>query len=154
MTDRTNQSQKRAMAFVVLIGTVSPFADMTYEGARSITGPFLALLGASSLAVGVVAGFGELAGYALRLVYGAVADRSRRYWAITIAGYLVNLLAVPALALAGNWPAAAALMIAERLGKGLRNPPRDVMLSAAGSRVGRGWVFGFHEAMDQLGTTA
>jgi len=141
------------MVFILLVGTVSLFADMTYEGARSITGPFLAMLGASSLAVGVVAGFGELGGYVLRLVSGTIADRTRRYWSLTIIGYIVNLLAVPALALAGNWPAAAALMIAERVGKGLRNPPRDVMLSAAGSRVGRGWGFGFHEAMDQIGAT-
>jgi len=147
------QLKKRAMLFIVLIGTVSLFADMTYEGARSITGPFLATLGASSLAVGVVAGFGELAGYLIRLGSGTFADRTRRYWSITIVGYVINLFAVPLLALAGSWPAAAALMIAERLGKGLRNPPRDVMLSAAGNQVGQGWGFGFHEAMDQTGAT-
>jgi len=145
--------KKRAMLFIVLIGTVSLFADMTYEGARSITGPFLAILGASSLAVGVVAGFGELAGYLIRLGSGTFADRTRSYWSITIVGYVVNLFAVPLLALAGSWPAAAALMIAERVGKGLRNPPRDVMLSAAGNQVGQGWGFGFHEAMDQTGAT-
>jgi len=141
------------MTFVALIGVVSLFADMTYEGARSINGPFLAVLGASSLAVGFIAGAGELLGYLTRPVSGAGADRTGRYWTIILAGYSINLLAVPALALAGNWPAAAALMIAERLGKGIRNPPRDVILSAAGSVAGQGWVFGFHEAMDQIGAT-
>ncbi len=144
-------SLRRAWVFVFLLGVVSLLADITYEGARSITGPFLAALGASGTAVGVVAGFGELVGYSLRLASGMLADRSRRYWAITITGYFVNLLAVPLLALAGRWETAAALMIAERAGKALRNPPRDAMLSHATSRMGRGWGFGFHEAMDQAG---
>jgi len=143
--------RRRAFGFVVLLGFVSLFADMTYEGARGITGPFLALLGASGTAVGLVAGFGELIGYGLRLATGYLADRTRRYWTLTLVGYAVNLLAVPLLALAGNWPLAAALMILERTGKAIRNPARDVMLSHATSRTGRGFGFGLHEAMDQVG---
>jgi len=138
---------------VVLLGIVSLFADMTYESARSITGPFLALLGASATVVGVVAGFGELLGYALRYLSGRIADRTGRYWAVTIAGYCLNLLAVPALALAGTWHLAVAFMFLERIGKALRNPPRDAMLSFAGTRMGRGWGFALHEAMDQIGAT-
>jgi MFS family permease len=140
-----------ALKFVVLVGIVSLFADMTYEGARSITGPYLAVLGASGTAVGIVAGFGELVGYGLRLVSGFISDRTGRYWAITIAGYVVNMLAVPLLALAGSWQMAAVLMIAERTGKAIRNPPRDAMLSHATQTMGRGWVFGLHEALDQIG---
>jgi len=147
-------SRKNALRFVVLLGVVSLLADTTYEGARSITGPFLAALGASGTIVGIVAGFGELVGYGLRLVSGVISDRTKRYWAITMAGYLLNLLAVPLLALAGRWEVAAALMIAERVGKALRNPPRDAMLSHATSEMGRGWGFGLHEAMDQTGAVA
>lgn len=147
------EERKRAMTFVALIGVVSLFADMTYEAGRSINGPYLAILNASSLAVGIIAGLGELFGYLIRPLSGAGADRTGRYWLITICGYVVNLFAVPALALTGSWPAAAALMIAERIGKGVRNPPRDVMLSAAGGVIGQGWVFGFHEALDQVGAT-
>jgi len=143
--------KKNAFTFVILLGVVSLFADMTYEGARSVTGPFLAILGASSFTVGLVAGLGELLGYGLRLVSGFISDRTRKYWAITIVGYAINLFAVPALALANHWELAAALMIAERIGKALRNPPRDVMLSFATQQMGRGWGFGFHEAMDQIG---
>jgi len=124
---------------------------MTYEGARSITGPFLALLGASGAIVGLVAGFGELVGYGLRLASGYLADRTKRYWGIAIFGYVLNLLAVPAIALAGRWEVAALLMIAERTGKAIRNPSRDVMLSHATDRIGRGWGFGLHEALDQIG---
>jgi MFS family permease len=140
-----------ALGFVVLAGVVSLFADMTYEGARSITGPYLALLGASGTVVGVVSGFGELTGYALRLASGILADRTGRYWSITIAGYAINLLAVPALALAGRWETAAALIVLERAGKALRTPARDAMLSHATQQMGRGWGFGLHEALDQIG---
>ncbi len=140
-----------ALKFVVLLGVVSLFADMTYEGARSITGPYLAVLGASATVVGLVAGFGELIGYGLRLVSGYLSDRTGRYWAITLVGYAANMLAVPLLALAGNWEIAALLIVAERTGKAIRTPARDAMLSHATSEIGRGWGFGLHEAMDQIG---
>jgi MFS family permease len=141
-----------AFRFVLLIGILSFFADFTYEGSRSILGPYLAGLGASAFIVAVVTGFGELAGYALRLVSGRWADASGAYWPITIFGYVVQMAAVPALALTGNWPAAAALIVLERIGKAIRNPPRDTMLSHAGKEMGGyGWVFGLHEALDQFG---
>lgn len=143
--------RRAAVRFVLLIGAVSLLADMAYEGARSITGPYLAVLGASATAVGIVAGFGELIGYGLRLVSGYVSDRTGRHWGVTIFGYALNLLAVPLLALAGRWEVAAALMIAERLGKAIRTPPRDAMLSYASLEMGRGWGFGLHEALDQTG---
>jgi len=143
---------KHALTFVVLVGVVSLFADMTYEGSRSITGPFLGTLGATGAIVAIVAGAGELLGYLLRFGTGWLADRTGRYWAITILGYAINLLAVPALALAGNWPVAAGLIILERSGKALRTPARDAMLShAAKDMGGAGWAFGLHEALDSTG---
>jgi len=149
-----NRKPKRtAFQFVILLGIVSLLADMTYEGARSITGPYLALLGASGTVVGIVAGLGELIGYSLRLLSGYAADRTGRYWTITILGYFVNLIAVPFLALAGRWEIAAALMITERIGKAIRTPARDAMLSHATKQIGQGWGFGLHEAMDQIGAT-
>jgi MFS family permease len=143
--------RRNALRFIVLLGIVSLFADMTYEGARSITGPYLALLGASAMVVGFVSGFGELMGYALRLVSGYVSDRTGRYWPITIFGYILNLFAVPALALTGRWELAAILIIGERMGKAIRAPARDAMLSHASSQTGLGWGFGLHEALDQAG---
>ena len=142
---------RSALKFVVLLGVVSLFADLTYEGARSAVGRYLGILGASATAVGIVAGLGELVGYAFRLVSGYLSDRTGRYWAITIAGYTLNLLAVPLLALAGRWELAAALIILERIGKALRTPARDAMLSHATGSMGRGWGFGLHEALDQVG---
>ncbi len=140
-----------ALKFIIFLGVVSLFADMTYEGARSITGPYLATFGASAAVVGFVAGFGELIGYGLRLVSGYFADRSGKYWLTTILGYTCNLLAVPLLALAGHWWIAAFLMILERAGKAIKVPARDAMLSHASKTVGVGWGFGLHEAMDQIG---
>ena len=145
--------KKRAFRFVIAIGIVSLFADMTYEGARAIAGQFLLTLGASATVVGFVAGFGELAGYCLRSVTGYLADKTHKYWAFMFVGYTVNLLAVPALALAGNWPVAAALMIAERTGRAIRRPSVHAMLSHAGSQIGAGFAFGLHEFLDQTGAT-
>jgi MFS family permease len=146
--------KKSPWTFILLIGIVSLFADMTYEGARSITGPFLATLGASATVVGVVAGLGELLGNALRLVSGWIADKTQKYWTITFTGYFINLLAVPLLALAGSWQMAAVLMILERTGKAIRKPARDAMLSNATSSVGHGKGFGVHEALDQIGAVS
>jgi MFS family permease len=144
--------RRRALGFVLLVGAMSFFADFVYEGARGIAGPFFAILGASGVVVGTASGLGELAGYGLRLVSGPLADRTRAYWPITIVGYIVQMVSVPALALAGSWPVAAGLLVVERIGKATRNPPRDVMLSHAGREMGGyGWAFGLHEALDQLG---
>jgi MFS family permease len=151
MKNGKDRMQRSAMMFIVLMGVVSLFADMTHEGARSIMGPFLALLGASATMVGIIAGFGELVGYVLRLPFGYLTDRTQRYWTITITGYVVNMIAVPLLALAGRWEIAAIFIIMERAGKAIRNPVRDAMLSHATVDIGRGWGFGFHEAMDGTG---
>jgi len=144
---------KLAFRFVLTIGIVNLFADLTYEGARSITGPFLGSLGASAATIGVVAGFGELLGYSLRSVSGYFADKTHRYWLVAFIGYAINMLAVPALALAGNWPLAAALIIAERTGRAIRRPTVQTMISFAGKEIGQGWVFGLNEALDQGGAT-
>src|SRR5436190_9748799 len=144
---------KTAFGFVLIIGIVNLFADMTYEGARSITGPFLGSLGASAVAVGIIAGGGELLGYSLRSIAGYIADKTNKYWLVILAGYVINMIAVPVLALAGNWPMAAALMIAERTGRGIRKPAVDAMISYAGKSIGRGWVFGLNEGLDQAGAT-
>jgi predicted MFS family arabinose efflux permease len=140
-----------ALKFVLLIGVMSFFADFTYEGSRSIIGPFLGILGAGALTIAIITGAGEFLGYGLRLVSGRSADRTGRYWPITIGGYLLQMAVVPLLALAGSWQVAAVLIIAERVGKATRNPPRDAMLSHAAKDMGYGWGFGVHEALDQFG---
>lgn len=144
-------NRKTAIRFIVLLGIVSLFGDMTYEGARSITGPYLGVLGASATIVGVVAGLGELIGYSARVFSGWLGDRTQRYWTVTIIGYALNLFTVPLLALTSNWELAAVLIIAERMGRAIRSPVRDAMLSHAASHTGLGWGFGLHEAMDQTG---
>ena len=145
--------RRQAFQIIILMGIVSLCGDITYEGARSITGPFLATLGASAAAVGLVAGAGEFLGYAIRLATGYLADRTERYWVFTFLGYGL-ILAIPFLAFAGNWPLAAGLIIVERLGKAIRSPARDTILSYATQKVGRGLGFGLHEALDQIGAFA
>jgi predicted MFS family arabinose efflux permease len=150
---KTNSKEvaKLAFRFVLIIGIVNLFADMAYEGGRSIAGPFLGSLGASATIIGFVAGFGELLGYGLRSISGYFSDKTQRYWIFTFIGYATNVLAVPALALAGNWPLAAVLIIAERTGRAIRKPSVDAMISYAGKSIGRGWVFGLNEGLDQAG---
>lgn len=144
--------KRTALRFVLLIGVVSLFADATYEGARSISGPYLAILGASATLVGFIGGFGELLGYGLRLVSGRLSERTGKFWPITLFGYVIQMSAIPLMALAPNWQVFGLLIIMERIGKATRNPPRDVMLSHAAKQIGGyGWAFGVHEAMDQSG---
>jgi MFS family permease len=145
-------SDRRHKAFyvIILLGLVSLFGDITYEGARSITGPFLSILGASAVFVGLVSGVGEFLGYALRLVFGWLSDKTERYWLFAFIGYGL-LVSIPLLAFVGQWQIAAFLIIMERMGKAIRSPSRDVILSYSTKQVGRGWGFGLHEALDQIG---
>jgi len=145
--------KRRAFYFVIIMGIISLFSDLTYEGARSLTGPYLGLLGASALVVSTVAGLGELIGYTLRYFFGRLVDKTKRYWLFAIIGYTVNLLVVPSLALTNNWQAAALLIILERIGKSIRKPAKDTITSFAGAQLGYGTTFALEELLDQLGAT-
>jgi MFS family permease len=145
-----DNQKRKAYHFIILMGIVSLFGDITYEGARSITGPYFALLGASAGIVGFVSGLGEFIGYALRLVSGYFADRTRSYWPLTISGYAL-ILSIPLLGFAHHWWVASVFLIFERMGKAIRTPARDTILSHATKEVGRGWGFALHEALDQVG---
>jgi MFS family permease len=146
-------TSSKALKFVLILGIVNLFADMTYEGARSVNGAYLQMLGASAAVVGFTAGLGELIGYGFRSITGFISDRTGRYWLMTISGYIINMLAVPALALTGNWPIAAALMVTERTGRAIRKPSTEAMLSFASKQVGTGKTFGLVESLDQIGAT-
>lgn len=142
-----------AVVFVVLMGIVSLFADMTHEGARSIYGAYLPLLGASATALGFATGFGECIGYALRLATGIIADKTKHYWGMTMLGYGVNMVAIPFLALVpeNGWFWACLLIILERTGKAIRQPAKNTLLSFAATRVGVGKAFAVQEFLDQIG---
>src|SRR5215831_15120199 len=147
----SREERAQALRFIVCLGIVSLFADMTYEGSYSIIGPFLKDLGASAAQVGLIAGSGEMMAASLRFFSGRLVDRYRAYWGFAIFGYCLNLIVVPAMAFAGNWQMAALLVVIERTGKSLRGPARDVLLSEATGKIGHGWGFGVHSAMDQTG---
>lgn len=141
----------KAWSFILAFGWVSLLGDFVYEGARSITGPLLASLGASAALVGVITGAGEAAALLLRLVSGPLADKTRRFWTLAITGYVLTVISVPFLGYAGVLWVAAALVITERVGKAVRSPAKDTMLSHATASVGRGKGFALQEAMDQAG---
>ncbi len=143
-----------AWRFVTTFGVISLLADIVYEGARSITGPLLASLGATAVVVGVVTGVGEAAALILRLVSGPLTDRTGRFWAWTISGYFLTIITVPFLGVVGVLWAASTLVIAERVGKAVRSPAKDTLLSHAAAVTGRGRGFAVHEAMDQVGAVA
>lgn len=147
---KKNINPKAALKFVILLGIVSLFSDMVYEGARSSIGPLFSTLGASGAIVGFVAGFGEFIGNTLRLVSGYFIDRTQKYWLITFLGYSC-LFALPLLSIARTWKIAALLIILERVGKAIRTPARDTMLSYATHKMGRGFGFGLHQVFDQVG---
>lgn len=151
-----NKNKKRisqAMLFIVFFGIVSLFSDMTHEGASSIRGAYFTILGASAGAIGFVSGLGELIGYSMRYVFGRIADKRKNYWFMTIFGYVIDVLAVPALALVGEngWIAAAILLIIQRMGKAIKKPAKDTIMSFAASQEGVGKSFGIQEMLDQIG---
>ncbi len=150
------RTMSKAMAFIVLLGVVSLFSDMTHEGAAGVRGAYLSLLGASAATIGFVSGLGEMIGYSLRLVFGIFADRTRKYWPMTVLGYAIDVLAVPALALVhrDGWQWACALLLIERMGKAIKKPAKDTILSFAASQEGAGKSFAMQEALDQLGAFA
>lgn len=154
----TKQSKhlSQALLFIMLFGIVSLFSDMTHEGASSIRGAYLALLGASAGTIGFISGLGELIGYSLRYVFGRIADKTKKYWSMTILGYVLDVLAVPALALVGEhgWIFACGLLVIQRMGKAIKKPAKDTIMSFAASQEGAGKTFGIQEVLDQIGAFA
>ena len=160
MNQNSNSSKKErgrrmstAMVFILMFSVVSLFSDMTHESASSIRGAFLALLGASATVIGFVSGLGELVGYGMRYVFGRLTDRTHRYWPMIVVGYVLDIIAVPALALVGEhgWVAACALLIVQRMGKAIKKPAKDTVLSFAASQEGAGKSFAIQEMLDQIG---
>ena len=126
---------------------------MTHEGASSIRGAYLALMGASAGVIGFISGLGELIGYSMRYVFGRLTDKTKKYWPMTIFGYVLDVLAVPALALVGEggWVWACLLLVVQRMGKAIKKPAKDTIMSFAASQEGVGKSFGLQEMLDQIG---
>ncbi|MCI1722682.1 MAG: MFS transporter [Lachnospiraceae bacterium] len=150
---KNKKKLSQAMVFIILFGIVSLFSDMTHEGASSIRGAYLSLLGASAGTIGFISGLGELIGYSMRYVFGKITDRTKMYWPMTIAGYILDVLAVPALALVGEhgWIMACFLLVIQRMGKAIKKPAKDTIMSFAATQEGVGKSFGIQEVLDQFG---
>lgn len=139
-----------ALKFIVLMGIVSLLGDTVYEGARGVIGTYLATLGATAFYIGILMGLGELIGYSLRMAFGYLSDKTRAYWFFTFAGYTL-ILSIPLISFFDEVGIVSILILAERIGKGIRSPPRDTLISLASKKFGRGISFGLHEALDQIG---
>ena len=153
MADGNKKKLSQAMVFIILFGIVSLFSDMTHEGASSIRGAYMSLLGASAATIGFISGLGELIGYSMRYVFGRLTDRTKQYWPMTLIGYALDIIAVPALALVGEhgWVAACLLLVIQRMGKAIKKPAKDTIMSFAASQEGVGKSFGIQEVLDQIG---
>jgi len=151
--DHGNKTGRKAFSFILLMGIISMFSDMTHEGAASIMGAYLSLAGASAASIGFVSGLGEFIGYSLRLITGRLTDRTKKYWPITITGYIIDCAAIPALALVprGGWVLACMLIVVQRFGKAVKKPAKDTILSFAAAQSGTGKSFAVQEFLDQLG---
>jgi len=141
---------KKVYFAIVLLGIVSLLGDVVYEGSRSIVTPYLALLGASAFVITFAGRFGEFLGYAMRLVSGVLSDKTQAYWVFIFLGYGL-IVSIPLLGFTGAWEIAIILIVLERVGKALRAPSRDAVLSIVSRGVGAGKAFGIHELMDQVG---
>lgn len=142
-----------AIVFIFLMGIVSLFSDMTHEGGRSVLGDYLNLNGATATTIGFVSGLGELLGYGLRIISGRIADKRKNYWTLVIAGYVIQVLAIPALALIpeNGWIYACGLVVLERVGQAIKKPAKNTLVSFASSEIGQGKGFAYQEFLDQLG---
>lgn len=145
-----NNFKKKAFQLIILLGIISLLGDIIYEGARSVNGQYLNILGVNAAKVGFIVGFGELLGYLFRLFSGYFADRKKSYWFFTILGYGL-LISIPLIALTDTWQIVALLIILERIGKGVRTPARDTIASHAAKQIGTGYGFGIAEFLDQIG---
>jgi len=141
---------ENAYVAILLLGIVSLLGDVVYEGSRGIVTPYLEFLGASAFAIAFFGRFGEFLGYALRLVSGRLADTTRAYWIFIFLGYGL-IVSIPLLGIVGMWQIAVILVLLERIGKAVRSPSRDAVLSIVSRGVGTGKAFGIHELLDQIG---
>lgn len=147
------QAKKNVLLFLILLGLISLLSDFTHEGARSIYGPYLSLIGVSAFAIAFTSGLGEFIGQALRIITGVIADKTKRYWTMMIVGYAINLLVIPLLMFveANVWQIAIVLILLERVGKGIRAPAKSALTSFTTQQLGVGKAFALQEVMDQIG---
>jgi MFS family permease len=143
-------NHREAYVGILLLGIVSLLGDIVYEGSRGLVPDYLKFLGATAVVVGLVGGLGDFIGYALRLVSGFLVDATRAYWIFILVGYGL-IASIPLLGIATGLEIAILLVLLERLGKALRAPSRDTVLSIISRGVGAGKAFGFHELLDQIG---
>ncbi len=144
---------KKVFSFLLFLGFISLLSDFTHEGARSIYGQYLGVIGISAFTISFIAGLGEFFGQSLRIFTGMIADKTKKYWTMMIIGYSINLLSIPLLSLVDGsiWQVALVLILLERIGKAIRAPAKSALTSFTSPQLGAGKAFAIQEALDQLG---
>ncbi|MEN8614355.1 MFS transporter [Dehalogenimonas sp. THU2] len=137
---------------VFYLGLVSFFTDVSSEMIFTLVPLFLAnVLGVPPAVIGLVGGVSDSTEALVKIYSGRLADRFRRYKALSVAGYGLSTLAKPFMYLASHWGMVLGVRFADRLGKGLRTSPRDALIAASVEPKERGRSFGLHKAMDSAG---
>ncbi len=137
---------------VIALGVTSFFTDISTEMLVPVMPLFItATLGASLASLGLIEGFAEATASILRLFSGRMADEPARRKPLVLAGYSLSGACKTVMAFASTWPWLLGLRFGDRVGKAMRNPPRDALLADASDEGALGRTFGLHRAMDTLG---
>jgi MFS family permease len=137
---------------VVALGLVSFFTDVSTEMLVPVMPLFItATLGASVASLGLIEGIAECTASTLRLVAGRLSDRIGRRKPFLVVGYGVSGVCKTLMAFAGSWPVMLGFRFGDRVGKALRNPPRDAIIADSTADADLGRAFGLHRAMDTAG---
>ena len=139
---------------VKLLGAVSFFNDVASEMVYPLIPALIVGLGGGAVAVGALDGAAELTSAAVKLASGRLADRPTWRKPLILVGYIIAVLVRPLVGFASAATQVIGLRMADRIGKGLRQPPRDALIAALTPAGIRGRAFGFHRGADHLGAVA
>ena len=137
---------------VWFLGWTSLFTDAATEMIYPLLPVYLSrVLGATAVSLGIIEGVAEGVNSLLKVLSGYWSDRVRRRRPIVIGGYALSSIARPFIAVTTTWPQVLVVRALDRVGKGIRGAPRDVLLARFATPATRGRIYGFHRAMDHAG---
>jgi MFS family permease len=140
------------MQNIVFLGLVSFFTDLSTEMVYPLIPLYLASMGATPILMGVIEGVSESLASLLKVYSGYVTDKSQRKKALAFWGYTSSLFYKFALIFASSWTGILVARVVDKIGKGIRTSPRDVLISESVDKGNMGKAFGIHKALDELGS--
>ncbi len=138
---------------IVVLGFVSLFTDLSSQMVFPLIPLFLtSVLGAGAYVVGIVEGAAETTASFVKILSGFWSDKIKKRKPFILFGYALSSFTKPLFAFAQAWPFVIFIRVIERIGKGIRNAPRDAIIAESVNENVRGKVYGFHRAMDGIGS--